>query len=281
MEKTQVITRDVNKNNLTNSSKRRENSFEEFQKQEIVKNLNFDNSKYNSSINPFITASTPLFEAVLDIEENRQNLNVDQIRDEFISRVNSFNEKCVENKTENMEILVARYILCTFIDEKLNEKLSDNDNWFNRSLLSIFHNETYGGENFFHLLDKFLKTPAKYINILELMYICLSLGFLGRYRVVNKGEIEISNIKESLYRQIKIVQGREPLTFYKKVEPSQNKFKLFNKISYPLLISLIIILIVLIYLFLSFKLYERNIKISQDIDNIELNKIENINKENK
>lgn len=281
MEKTQVITRDINKNNLTNSSKKRENSFEEFQKQEITKNINFDNSKYSSSSNPFIASSTPLFETVLDIVDNEKILNIDNIRDEFISKINNFNEKCVDNKIENMEILVARYILCTFIDEKLNEKLSNNDNWFNKSLLSMFHNETYGGENFFHLLDKFLKTPAKYINILELMYICLSLGFLGRYRVVNKGEIEINNIKDSLYRQIKIVQGREPMPFYKKVEPSQNKFKLFNKISYPLLISSIIILVILIYLLLSYNIYNKNNEISKDIKEIDLNKIENIYKENK
>lgn len=279
MEKTQVITRDINKNNLTNSSKKKEESFEEFQKQTIIKNINFDNSKYNSNTNPFITASTPLFEAILEIDKNGLNSKVDEIRDEFISRINSFNEKCVENKLENMEVLVARYILCTFIDEKLNEKLSDNDNWFNRSLLSIFHNETYGGENFFHLLDKFLKTPAKYINILELMYICLSLGFLGRYRVINKGEMEINSIKDGLYRQIKIVQGREPLTFYEKAEPSQNRFKLFNKISYPILIFSIATLIILIYIFLSFKLYERSNNISEKINTIELNK--NINKENK
>ena len=280
MEKTQVISRDVNKNNLMKSSKKIESSFKEFQKQEIVKNLNFDNSKYNSSSNHFIAISTQLFEAVLDIG-NGQALNIDEIREEFISKINSFNEKCVDNKIENMEILVARYILCTFIDEKINEKLSDSDDWFNKSLLSIFHNETYGGENFFHLLDKFLKTPAKYINILELMYICLSLGFLGRYRVINKGEMEINNIKDGLYKQIKIIQGKDPMPFYKKIEPSQNKFKLFNKISYSLLISLIIIVIILIYFLFSLNIYEKSTDISKDINNINLNKIENVYKENK
>lgn len=275
MEKTLVVTRDVNKNNLTNSSKKRESSFKEFEKQEISRNLNFDNSKYISSTNPFIIASTPLFEGVLDIEEKESLTNIEEIRDDFISKMNTFNEKCVDNKIENMEILVARYILCTFIDEKLNEKLSQNE-WFNKSLLSIFHNETYGGENFFHLLEKFLKTPAKYINILELMYVCLSLGFLGRYRVVNKGDIEINNIKDSLYRQIKIIQGREAMTFYKKAEPSQNKVKLFNKIPLSLIISIILFSVISIYLLLSFKLYEKNSQISETINNIQFE-----NKENK
>lgn len=276
MDKTVLVTKDTSNNNMTNSSRKKE-SFSDFQNNAIFKNTNFDNSIYTTSINPFIRVATPLFDYVLEIEKIKSELNMDEIRDEFISKINNFNEKAVEQKIENMEILVARYIICTFIDEKINASFQDNDNWFNRSLLSIFHNETYGGENFFHLLDKFLKTPAKYINILELMYICLSLGFLGRYRVVNKGDLEINNLKDSLYRQIKIVQGREPLDFFIKAEASKNRFKLFNKVSYPLLIGTIIILIIFIYTIFSYKLYEKSSELNQDYKKIIQKKENKIN----
>ncbi|MDX4028678.1 type IVB secretion system protein IcmH/DotU [Aliarcobacter skirrowii] len=277
MEKTKIITRDINKSNITNFPKSKSESFEDFYNQTISK-INYDEI-YNSNVNPFISASIPLFEALSEIGDDAEGVDVDKIRSEFISRINIFNDKCINNRIENMEILVSRYILCTFIDEKLNEKLSETDDWFNKSLLSIFHNETYGGENFFHLLEKFLKTPAKYINILELMYICLSLGFLGRYRVINKGVMEINSIRDSLYRQIKIIQRREPLTFYKKVEPSKQRFELFSKVSYSLVISLVSILLILIYLFLSFKLSEKSDEVSKELINLSIHKIENISKE--
>lgn len=255
MNKTILVSKEIN-NNLTNSKKNDENFFNEFKKNNF--NNNHSKNLYEISFNPFITVATPLIKTVLEIQYSSTNLEMNAIREDFITKINIYSESASEHKIDNMEILVTRYILCTFIDEMLNVKFSNNDNWFNRSLLSIFHNETYGGENFFHLLDKFLKAPAKYIHILELMYICLSLGFLGKYRVINRGEIELSSIKESLFRQIKIVQGREPMNFYVKPEPLKQRYRLFNKISYPVLIISIFGLIVGLYLLLGYKLYEKN-----------------------
>jgi len=257
MNKTILVSKEINNNRLTNFNKSDENFFNEFKKYN-PNNNKYSKNPYEISFNPFMTVSTPLFKTVLEIQNNSIALDMNEIREDFITKINIYSETALEYKIDNMEILVTRYILCTFIDEILNVTFSNNDNWFNRSLLSIFHNETYGGENFFHLLDKFLKAPAKYIHILELMYVCLSLGFLGKYRVVSRGEIELSNIKESLYRQIKIVQGREPMNFYVKPEPLKQRYRLFNKTSYPIVMISIFGLIVSLYFLLSYKLYEKN-----------------------
>ncbi len=258
MSKTILISKEISSNSLTNFNKSSRGSFSNFQKQNIYKNEKSRKNSYEISFNPFITVATPIFKMVLEVQNSSMFLNMDEIREDFINKLNIYSESALEYKIDNMEILVTRYILCTFVDEILNVTFSNNDNWFNRSLLSVFHNETYGGENFFHLLDKFLKAPAKYIHILELMYICLSLGFLGKYRVINRGEIELSNIKESLYRQIKIIQGREPMNFYVKAQPFKQRYKLFNRISYPILISSICILLISLYFLLSHTLYEKN-----------------------
>lgn len=260
MDKTILIERDLESNKLTNFDK---GSFNEFKNKNVNKNL------YNISFNPFISVATPLFRELLEIQNSDKSaLNMDQIRSDFISKINIYNDLALEYKIDNMEILVSRYILCTFIDEILSVIFSDDDSWFNKSLLSVFHNEAYGGENFFHLMDKFLKTPANYINILELMYVCLSLGFLGKYRIINRGEMEVSNIKENLYKQIKITQGREPIDFYVKVEPIKQKHKLFNKISYPLLVSLVLISLISLYLLLSYTLYQKDSSFNTLIDEI-------------
>lgn len=267
MNKTILVSKEINNNNLTNFNKSKENFFNEFKKNN-PNNNKYSKNPYELSFNPFIIVATPLIKTVLEIQNSSINLDMNEIREDFITKINIYSETALEYKIDNMEILVTRYILCTFIDEILNVTFSNNDNWFNRSLLSIFHNETYGGENFFHLLDKFLKAPAKYIHILELMYVCLSLGFLGKYRVISRGEIELSSIKESLYRQIKIVQGREPMNFYVKPEPLKQRYRLFNKISYPILIISIFGLIISLYLLLSYKLYEKNNGYTDFIDDI-------------
>lgn len=78
------------------------------------------------------------------------------------------------------------------------------------SLLSSFHNETFGGEKFFQLLERLSRNPVKHLAMLELMYLCLSLGFEGKYRVMPRGMTELEVIRDSLYRQIRQMRGDIP-----------------------------------------------------------------------
>lgn len=78
------------------------------------------------------------------------------------------------------------------------------------SLLSSFHNETFGGEKFFQLLERLSRNPVKHLPMLELMYLCLSLGFEGKYRVLPRGMLELEAVRDSLYRQIRQLRGDVP-----------------------------------------------------------------------
>ena len=60
-----------------------------------------------------------------------------------------------------------------------------------------------GGERFFQLLTKLNQDPAKNIDLLELLYLCISLGFQGRYRIATNGINELEGIRESLYHTIR------------------------------------------------------------------------------
>jgi type VI secretion system protein ImpK len=46
--------------------------------------------------------------------------------------------------------------------------------------------------------------------MLELMYLCLSLGFEGKYRVLQRGMLELEAVRDSLYRQIRQLRGDVP-----------------------------------------------------------------------
>jgi len=281
--KTILVSNNSNNNTLTNFNKVDMNPYDNFDKQSSVFKRNNAYTKLNDyeiSFNPFLSASSHVFKYVLDISSNNSDLDDNEVRDNLISKINQFDESALKLNIENTEILVTRYILCTFVDEFMNNStLGSNSAWSKNSLLRIFHKETYGGENFFHLLDKFLKTPAKYIHILELMYICLALGFEGKYRVIDRGQIELNNIKDSLFRQIKIVQGRDPFPFYTNQQPSKNKFKLFNKVSYPILILGTFLLVFIIYVILTFSLNEHDNNFIDMVDNkkTELNSLEGQN----
>lgn len=101
-------------------------------------------------------------------------------------------------------IFIARYALCTTIDEfVMSTPWGSGSIWSQQSLLSMFHKETRGGERFFQMLKKLNQDPARNIDLLELLYVCLALGFQGRFRISNDGINELAEIRESLYYTIR------------------------------------------------------------------------------
>jgi type VI secretion system protein ImpK len=104
--------------------------------------------------------------------------------------------------------LAARYALCSVIDEAvLNTPWGAESGWAARSLLVTFHRESSGGEKVFQIIDRVLNDPRRYLALLELLYICLSLGFEGRYRVEERGTIRLTEIRHDLFRCVQTLRG--------------------------------------------------------------------------
>ncbi|PJW96372.1 hypothetical protein CWI54_27535, partial [Escherichia coli] len=60
---------------------------------------------------------------------------------------------------------------------------ANKNEWSKQSLLVHFHNEAWGGEKVFILLERLIREPKRYQDLLEFLWLCLSLGFRGRYKV--------------------------------------------------------------------------------------------------
>ncbi|MCB1791664.1 MAG: type IVB secretion system protein IcmH/DotU [Gammaproteobacteria bacterium] len=105
-------------------------------------------------------------------------------------------------------LYVARYVLCTAIDEAvLNTPWGAASNWDMQSLLVTFHKEAQGGVRFFQLLKQLSQDPRGNIDLLELMYVLLALGFKGKYRHADDGAMLLDSIREQLYRDIRQQRG--------------------------------------------------------------------------
>ena len=94
----------------------------------------------------------------------------------------------------------AHYALCASLDDVvLNTPWGSSGAWAARSLVSTFHQEVRSGERFFDLLSQLRQNPGTFLPVLELMYLCLSLGFQGRYRLSPRGPGELDRLREDLY----------------------------------------------------------------------------------
>ena len=123
--------------------------------------------------------------------------------------IQAFQTQAHSQNLDSKSILTARYVLCTALDEAvLNTPWGLDSEWAQHSLLSSFHKEVSGGERFFQLLKSLGQNPANNLHLLELMYLCLSLGFEGRYRIVQNGKDKLMQIREWLYQLIQKERGR-------------------------------------------------------------------------
>lgn len=163
----------------------------------------------NLGVNPLLTAASNVFQAMIAISSEGYAAP-SGLKDDLVQRIKDFEFMAMSMGCENTEVVASRYVLCTALDEAVTTKpWSHQLDWARNSLLIIFHNEASGGEKLFQLLDKLSRNPTRHVNILELIYLCLSLGYEGKYRVLQRGLTELEAIRGSLFRQIKSLRGAE------------------------------------------------------------------------
>ena len=166
---------------------------------------------FNISFNPLVAASALLLSEVVRLKTSATAENFDALNERLNVAIKLFEHRALQEGMDGGQVMAARYVLCTVVDEAVVTTPWGNESaWSQMSLLSSFHNETFGGEKFFQLLERLSRNPVKHLPMLELMYICLSLGFEGKYRVLPRGMLELEAIRDSLYRQIRQLRGDIP-----------------------------------------------------------------------
>ena len=98
------------------------------------------------------------------------------------------------------EIDDACFFLCTFLDEKVS--------WDKSLLLTFYKSTAKKDDEFFNRLEERQKNPKKYIDLLELTYFCLSLGFQGKSD--KKTPENIISLMDILYSNIRNHRDEAP-----------------------------------------------------------------------
>ena len=166
---------------------------------------------FNVSLNSLVAAACELLSEVVRLKHSETLEDLHHLNKRLTEELKLFEVRALHNGAESSQVISARYVLCSVVDEAVVTTPWGNESeWSQMSLLSSFHNETFGGEKFFQLLDHLSKEPIKYLPLLELMYLCLALGFEGKYRVQTRGMLELEGIRDGLYRQIRQLRGDVP-----------------------------------------------------------------------
>lgn len=230
----------------------------------------------SSGRNPLLQAAGPLLVLAGRLRGQIANADVESLRRQCVQEVRDFEDRCRRASVPDADVLAARYALCTVLDEAvLNTPWGAQSGWAGQSLLVTFHRETQGGEKFFQLLERLLGDPQRYLALLELWYVCLSLGFEGRYRLDERGANRLADIRRDLYVKIEQLRGgAEPALspHWTGVEDRRNA--VLRLVPLWVVVSAAVAILIGAWLFFDSRLNDRSAAISAALANVGLQHLE-------
>lgn len=162
-----------------------------------------------AGLNLVVDAASHLLTIVGKLKYAKSYHPLSKLQNLLVKEIHLFQDR-IKRHGYNMEYtIVCRYILCATIDDVISNTVWGNlGQWNDYSLLSVFNQDRLHQEKFFGVLEHVVKEPKIYIDLMELIYICLSLGYKGQYRFTEQSQYQLEQIINNLYKHIQAYRGR-------------------------------------------------------------------------
>jgi len=166
--------------------------------------------------NPLLEAAQPLLRALADMPATLGSEGVTILHRLLEREVASFQSLCNSAQIRHEHVVAASYSLCTALDESANStewgggKNGEAGIWAGQQLAAKFHGDTKGGDKFFLLVGRLAASPEEHIDLLELMYQVLGLGFEGRFSTAANGRRQLETVRHRLFTLLGTACGEVP-----------------------------------------------------------------------
>lgn len=159
--------------------------------------------------NALVAAAAPVLAAAVRIANDRAAPpDPDRLRRAMTTAIRQFETDALATGLDTRSLRAARYAVCATVDDLvLSTPWGMQSSWTQQSITSVFHNEVIGGERFFDILEQMQADLGHHAPVVELMYLCTSLGFEGRYRVLPRGVAALTDLREGVYRTLRQRKG--------------------------------------------------------------------------
>ena len=209
-------------------------------------------------LNRLESAASALFGLLISLKNTATPTDVDSLYRQLVKEIQLFEEKARSLGVNDQMILTrARYVLCATLDDIiLNTRWGQQFGWAKKTLQGTFYRREWSGREFFELLNKLLQTPANHRELLELIYLCLALGFEGEFRIYNR-QHELDERRETLYQTLRNLAAQDEAEpelspHWRGVTDTRNP--LFRYVPLWVLAAISALILVILYLTLYFHL---------------------------
>ena len=136
-----------------------------------------------------------LFTAIVRLRARRQEVsNADMFRGQVLHSIKTAEQAARARGYTDEDIRLAVFAVVAFLDESLlNLRQAVFDDWVRRPLQEEMFGRHVGGEVFFDRLQELLerRDSPEGADVLEVYYLCLLLGYLGRFSISSKGDLRV------------------------------------------------------------------------------------------
>lgn len=147
------------------------------------------------------------FTLILQLRRTSEFGDQSVLKERIFSLLSKIEREAKEAGIDSEDIQWAIFALVAFIDETIiSSEWGGKEGWLAKPLQLEFFNRYDAGEEFFNRLEQLRQRPHYKAPLLEIYYLCLALGFKGKYSFQSRDTLQ--NIKEDTYSDVLHTKGR-------------------------------------------------------------------------
>lgn len=148
----------------------------------------------------------PCFTLILQLRASYEFGDADVLRRRIKDLFDQAERDGLRSEVPSEDLRSAKFALVAFIDETiLSSEWSQKDYWVAKPMQLELYDRYDAGEEFFVRLDNLLGDPRTHAQVLEVYYMCMTLGFKGRYLLHDQERLRI--LIEETYSALAKVPG--------------------------------------------------------------------------
>ncbi|QDC10314.1 hypothetical protein FHY55_14130 [Oceanicola sp. D3] len=171
--------------------------------------LSAKTSGMSADANPIVASCASLLVLFGRLRSQVVDMHAVPLMQHVTEEIEASEERMLEAGVDQTDALIAKYCICGTADDIVqNLPGTDRGVWLQYSMSARFFNKRTAGVGFFQEVDKALQNPIHKYHLLELMLICMQLGFEGQYRATQGGDVKLGQIKRGIYEALRRVKSR-------------------------------------------------------------------------
>jgi type VI secretion system protein ImpK len=149
---------------------------------------------------------SPCFALVLQLRATSAFGEADLLRERIKRLLDKAGVEAARAGVAHEDVQAAKFAMVAFIDETiLSSEWAEKDRWLARPLQLEIYDRYDAGEEFFVKLETLRGQRGHRAEVLEVYYLCMTLGFKGRYQLHDQERLRL--IIEETYAELKRAPG--------------------------------------------------------------------------